>query len=499
MTVVQAALDATFLARWQFGITTIYHFILVPFTIGMSLCVAILQTMWYKTKKDHWLKATRFFGKLFLINFALGVATGIVQEFQFGMNWSEYARYVGDIFGAPLACEALLSFFMESTFFGLWIFGWGRISAKAHTVCIWLGAIGVNTSMLWIIGANSWMQQPVGAVYDPNLGRAALDGVGGFFKVILNPTMWLAVFHVITISWVLAGTFIAGLAIWWMVRSANAGAENEAKNVWHPIARFGLTVLLIGGILAAVSGHFQGQHLVQKQPAKMAAAEALCDTTTGAPFTIAAFGPLNATCADGNITHVGNVPKVFSFMATNDFSAEVAGINDLNANYAQAFGVDSIAPNVMLSFWSFRLMMFFGIFSAVLALWGLIATRGGRIAKSPALAKWAILSLPMPFIASSFGWMFTEWGRQPFIVYPIGVDYKTMSADGVWMLTSDAISGAVPAWNVLITLILFTLIYLALGVVWFLLMKRYAKEGIYIAGTDPEKETSPDVALSFGY
>ena len=260
MTVVSMGLESLDLARWQFGITTVYHFILVPFTIGMSLLVALMETLWYRTGKEYWLKATRFFGRLFIVNFALGVATGIVQEFQFGMGWSEYSRFVGDIFGAPLAFEALLSFFMESTFLGVWIFGWGKISKKAHVVVSWLVMVGVNTSMLWIIGANSWMQRPVGAVFDPATGRATLNGATAFFQVVTNSTMWLAVFHVVTSSILLASTIVAGISLWWMVRAANAGGigDTEAREVWRPIARWGMTIMLVSGVLTIASGHLQG-------------------------------------------------------------------------------------------------------------------------------------------------------------------------------------------------------------------------------------------------
>lgn len=508
MTVLPAAADtALTLARWQFGITTVYHFILVPFTIGMSLVVAIMQTMWLKTHKEFWLKATRFFGKLFLINFALGVATGIVQEFQFGMNWSEYSRMVGDIFGAPLACEALISFFMESTFLGLWIFGWGKLSPKVHTVCIWLVAVGVNTSALWIIGANSWMQHPVGAVYDPVTGRAALDGVGGFFQVLLNPVLWAAYTHVVTSSWLLSGTFIAGVALWWMVRCARAGAEGEARNIWRPISRFGLLVLIIGGLGTAATGHVQGQILAEDQPAKMAAAEALCTTDSNQPFTIAAFGPMDADCSE--ITRIGEVPNVTSIMATNSASGVVEGLDTLNAKYADSIAQVlaqrgsvigdnlDLSPNIMLTFWSFRLMMGFGVFCAILALWGLYATRKGRISSSSKLGKFAIACLPMPYLAITFGWLFTEWGRQPFIVAPVSMNVDSTS---VFMLTEDGLSFAVPAWQVAATMILFTLIYLALGVVWYLLMKRYIREGINIPVSE-HKAHGKDAGknLSFAY
>lgn len=315
MYAIPMALDALDLARWQFAITTVYHFILVPLTIGLSVAVAILQTLWYKTKKNHWLKATQFFGKLFIINFALGVATGIVQEFQFGMNWSEYARFVGDIFGAPLAVEALLAFFIESTFLGLWIFGWNKLSPKLHTLCIWMVAIGVNISALWIVGANSWMQHPVGAVFNPTTGRAELDGALGFFSVVLNHKLWLAIFHVIASSWLITGTVIAGISTWWLVRSANAGQEGEAeaKNYWRPITRYGLIILFIGGFTTILSGHLQAQDLASTQPIKLAVAEGLCKTQTHAPFKLAVFGNDCETA-----THIGEIPGVASLQRMVD-------------------------------------------------------------------------------------------------------------------------------------------------------------------------------------
>lgn len=508
MTVLSTALDTEILSRWQFGITTVYHFVLVPLTIGMSLLLAIMQTMWYRSGKEHWLKATRFFGKLFLINFALGVATGIVQEFQFGMNWSEYSRAAGNVFGGPLAFEALLSFFLESTFLGLWIFGWSRLSKKAHLVTIWMVALGVNTSALWIIGANSWMQHPVGATFDPSTGRAELNGFTGFLEVISSPVFVAGYIHVITSAWLLCGTFIAGLSIWWMVRAARNGGEEEARNIWRPIARFGLLVLIIGGIGTAASGHIQGQILVQDQPSKMAAAEALCATPKdGAPFTIFAFGPLNGTCEQ--MTKIGEVPHVTSLLATNSFTGKVEGLKNLNEKYAPgiakvladrgAKGTENLdlSPDVMLAFWSFRFMMLFGVGSAVLAVWGLYALRGGRITTSTKLAKFAAYSLPMPFIGISFGWMFTEFGRQPFIIYPLSLDVK---GDSVMMLTAQGVSFAVPGWQVLLTMSLFTVLYGALGIVWFILMRRYAREGLNVS--ESEKLTHGQDAgknLSFAY
>ncbi|MCU9973636.1 cytochrome ubiquinol oxidase subunit I [Mobiluncus mulieris] len=540
-------LDSLDLARWQFGVTTVYHFILVPFTIGMSLLVALMETLWYRTGKEYWLKATRFFGKLFLVNFALGVATGIVQEFQFGMGWSEYSRFVGDIFGAPLAFEALLSFFMESTFLGVWIFGWGKISKKAHVVVAWLVMAGVNTSMLWIIGANSWMQRPVGAVFNPETGRAELNGALAFFSVVTNSTMWLAVLHVVTSSILLAATVVAGISIWWMVRAASQGGigETEAREVWRPIARWGMTIMLAAGLLTVASGHLQGQHLVYYQPAKMAAAEGLCAGESGnlalfafseCPDPVLKEGAGENSGSKYEVTEVGigRIPGLLGFVAHNSFSRTIAGVADSSdrtqamLENAQKYFKDKApnidttntsglrgkgdvagyswakyAPSVLPVFWSFRLMMGVGIFMAALAMLGLYQTRGGRVSTSRGLKNLALITLPMPFLGVSFGWIMTEIGRQPFIVYPnqdaFNADMTVQNAGaGVYMLTGDGLSGVVSPVEFLISLVVFTLLYLVLGIIWFKLLVRYSKEGINTPASDGGP-VSASQELSFAY
>lgn len=548
MTVVSMGLlDSLDLARWQFGVTTVYHFILVPFTIGMSLLVALMETLWYRTGKEYWLKATRFFGKLFLVNFALGVATGIVQEFQFGMGWSEYSRFVGDIFGAPLAFEALLSFFMESTFLGVWIFGWGKISKKAHVVVAWLVMAGVNTSMLWIIGANSWMQRPVGAVFNPETGRAELNGALAFFSVVTNSTMWLAVLHVVTSSILLAATVVAGISIWWMVRAASQGGigETEAREVWRPIARWGMTIMLAAGLLTVASGHLQGQHLVYYQPAKMAAAEGLCAGESGNlalfafsecpdPVLKEGAGENNGSKYEVTEIGIGRIPGLLGFVAHNSFSRTIAGVADSSdrtqamLENAQKYFKDKApnidttntsglrgkgdvagyswakyAPSVLPVFWSFRLMMGVGIFMAALAMLGLYQTRGGRVSTSRGLKNLALITLPMPFLGVSFGWIMTEIGRQPFIVYPnqdaFNADMTVQNAGaGVYMLTGDGLSGVVSPVEFLISLVVFTLLYLVLGIIWFKLLVRYSKEGINTPASDGGP-VSASQELSFAY
>lgn len=507
-------MDPLDIARWQFGITTVYHFILVPLTIGLSLLVAIMQTAWHRSGKEHWLQATRFFGKLLLINFALGVATGIVQEFQFGMNWSEYSRYVGDIFGAPLAVEALLAFFLESTFLGLWIFGWGRLSKGLHLLTIWLVAIGTALSALWILGANSWMQHPVGATFNAETGRAELDGVSGFFELVANPVLFWEYTHVLTSSWLVAGAFVAGISLWWMVRATNSQTpegEAQAREVWRPISRFGLVVVLIGALGVSGTGHFQGQELVELQPMKMAAAEGICVDTEGAAFTVAQFGSCPLGDDGSTPTKFIEVPGVAAFMSHNSFTAEVQGVADiqtrmvelLNANedftakYGDAAQYD-FRPPQMATFWSFRLMIGLGMISFILAAWGLIATRKGAVPGSKALGIFGLINIPLPFLAASFGWIFTEIGRQPWIVVPNIKGLESGDPVGsVMLLTESAISPNVPAGQMLATLIGFTLLYAVLGVIWFLLMKRYALEGIHTATT--KKDPAAAGALSFGY
>lgn len=516
MTLIPAALDAVTVGRWQFGITTVYHFLLVPLTIGLSLLVAIMQTVWQRTGKDTWLQATRFFGKLLLINFALGVATGIVQEFQFGMNWSEYSRYVGDIFGAPLAVEALLAFFLESTFLGLWIFGWGRLSKAWHLACIWCVAIGTMLSALWILAANSWMQHPVGAVYNPDTGRAELDGVGGFLKVLTNSVLVWEFTHVIVTAWLIAGTFVAGIAIWWMTRAARQGGEPgqaEARNRWRPIAIFGMVVMLVSGVLTIGTGHLQGQEVAEVQPMKMAAADGVCVSHTDVAMTLAQFGdcPIDGS---GAPTKLIEIPYLSSLLFTNDPHGEIQGVSDLQQELVETLNADpdfvaqygdaaayDFRPPQMVTFWSFRLMMGLGVFAAALALWGLWSVRKGRVPTNKWLGLFGLVTIPTPFLAASFGWIFTEMGRQPWVVTP---NFAALNSGGnaasVFMLTQAGISTAVPAGQMLATLIGFTLLYLALAVVWVWLMARYIREGIHPASEDQPAAGDESVgALSFGY
>ena len=294
-------MEALDLARWQFGITTVYHFIFVPLTIGLSLLVAIMNTRAVFAKdpvrKDAWTRMTKFFGSMLIVNFGIGIATGIVQEFQFGMNWSEYARFVGDVFGAPLALEGLAAFFLESVFLGLWIFGWGKMPEKIHLLTIWAVALGTTLSAYFIIAANSFMQHPVGALLNPETGRAELDpSQGSILAVLTNVTAMAAFPHVVSGAWLVAGAFLTGVASWHMVRHHRAaremGLETEegqeqhraARDLYRPTVRFGVVAMFVSAIVLVISGDFQAQIMFKQQPMKMASAEAMCETETGASF-----------------------------------------------------------------------------------------------------------------------------------------------------------------------------------------------------------------------
>src|SRR6187431_377655 len=312
-------MEALDLARWQFGITTVYHFVLVPLTIGLSVLVAIMQTMWFKTGNEKWLRLTKFYGKLLLINFALGVATGIVQEFQFGMNWSEYSRYVGDVFGAPLAMEALIAFFLESTFLGLWIFGWDRLPRAVHLATIWMLALGSILSAFFIIAANSWMQHPVGAAFNPKTGRAEMNDI---VAVLTNKTALVAYPHVLATAFLVAGTFVCGIAVFWMVRKARANVADADLPMYRTAARFGAWVMIVSGVALITTGDEQAKLMFQQQPIKMAAAEALCETEQPAGLSVFAVGDVSAECDVRTIV----IPRLLSFMATGTFDGEVQGV-----------------------------------------------------------------------------------------------------------------------------------------------------------------------------
>jgi cytochrome d ubiquinol oxidase subunit I len=476
-------LEALELARWQFGITTVYHFFFVPLTIGLSFLVAGLQTAWYRTGNEEWLRLTKFFGKLFLINFAMGVVTGIVQEFQFGMNWSTYSRFVGDIFGAPLAVEGLLAFFLESTFLGLWIFGWGRLSRGLHLATIWLAATGTLLSAYFILAANSWMQNPVGYEFNPDTGRAELTN---FADVLLNKVTLVTFPHTITAAFMTAGGFMAGIALWRMARRPDVD-----RTIYKRAAKVGAITMLIAGAGVVITGDYQGKIMTEVQPMKMAAAEALYETSQPADFSVLSIGALDGSEATDVIT----IPGLLSFLATGSFDGEVAGINNLQDEYEQTYGDlvpgGDYKPNIPIAYWTFRFMMGLGFAGMLIGAWILWAIRGPE-AKGVGTGRWTaavgILLPLLPLLANSFGWIFTEMARQPWIVFGL-------------MPTSLAVSPTVSGGEVLATMIGFTLLYGALAVVEVGLLMHYVKAGLpdvsrELSDTD---ETDGERPLTFAY
>ena len=438
------------LARWQFAITTVYHFLFVPITIGMAFLVAGLQTAWYRTGKLKYLRATKFFGKLFLINFAIGVVTGIVQEFQFGMNWSSYSRFVGDIFGAPLAMEGLLAFFLESTFLGLWIFGWDRLPKKLHLASIWLAATGTLLSAYFILAANAWMQHPVGYVLNTVKGRAELVDI----KAVLTQKTALATFfHTIPSAAFTAGAFIAGISAYLIIKRKDI---EMARSTF----KLGAITMLISFILVSVSGDLTARIMTEQQPMKMAAAEALYDTQASAPFSLLTIGTLDGS---KSVFQIG-IPSVLSFMSTGNFDGVVEGVNDLEAKYDEQFGAGDYTPNVPLAYWSFRLMIGFGAIGALFALLALWQMRKGGTPSGKWFAP-AMISLPfLPLLANSFGWIFTETARQPWAVFGL-------------IKTENGVSAVVSAGAVLFTMITFTLLYGVLAFIEVGLTLKVIKNG----------------------
>jgi cytochrome d ubiquinol oxidase subunit I len=485
-------MDALDVSRWQFGITTVYHFIFVPLTIGLAPLIAVMQTVWVVTDNPAWYRLTKFFGKLFLINFAIGVATGIVQEFQFGMNWSEYSRFVGDIFGAPLAFEGLIAFFFESTFIGLWIFGWSRLPRLVHLVCIWIVAFGVNASAYFIIAANSFMQHPVGAKFNPESGRAELIDFGA---LLTNNTAIWAFLHAITASLLTAGAFVAGISAWLMVRSHTRSEETEARTMYRPATILGSFVALIAAVGLSATGDVQGKLMFVQQPMKMASAESLCHTETDPHFSILTVGTHN-NC--DSITRVLEVPYVLPFLAESKFSGvTLKGVKDLQQQAEEKFGPGNYRPNLFVTYWAFRAMIGLLAVPVAFALLSLWLTRRGRIPDQRWYGWLGILTIPTPFLANSAGWVFTEMGRQPWVVVP-----NPTGDQMVRMTVQEGVSNHA-AGTVLFSLGVFALLYGALAVVWFYLMRRYVTEGPLEHDSEPAPPTPPDkdevAPLSFAY
>ena len=473
-------MDALDLARWQFGITTIYHFLFVPLTIGLSVVVASLQTAWHRTGRPEYLRATKFFGKLFLINFAMGVVTGIVQEFQFGMNWSTYSTFVGDVFGAPLALEALLAFFLESTFIGLWIFGWDRLPRRAHLATIWAAAIGSNLSAFFILAANAWMRHPVGFAVDPETGRAYLTDI---VAVLTNPQAISTYLHVVSASFVVAGLFVVAVSAYKLLHRERAPHASEPE-LFRRTLRAGLVTTAVAGAVVTLSGDHQAKLMAEYEPMKLAAAEAVWDTEHAAGFSLFAIGTheIGEVGVGRNIIDL-EVPYVLSVLATGSPAGEVEGINDLQRRLAEQFGPGDYTPNIPVLYWSFRLMIGLGLAGVGVGVLGLWLTRRGALPRHRWVYRVAIAALPAALAANIFGWVLTEMGRQPWTV--VGQ-----------LLTAASVSPGVSLGEVAFSLTVFTLLYGALAVVEARLLWRYVQAGPghvvpYPAEGEPESDRVP--------
>jgi cytochrome bd ubiquinol oxidase subunit I len=463
-------MDALDLARLQFAVTTVFHFFFVPLSMGLSILIAVMQTNWYRTGNEKWLRMTKFFGTLFLINFAVGVVTGIVQEFQFGMNWSEYSRFVGDIFGAPLAIEALMAFFIESTFLGLWIFGWDKLSKRVHLACIWMVAFGANISALWILLANSFMQNPVGYEINEVTGRAEMTDFGA---LITNEYIFTQYPHVVLGALTTSAFFVVGISAFRLVREISDGD----REVFSTALTLGMVVGLVSVIATMGFGHMSGQKLSEVQPMKLAAAEGLWEDADPAGLSIFEIGDEVNRDSIVDIT----VPYVLSFMVYETPTGEVRGINSLQAEYEETYGPGDYVPPVWISYWSFRAMVGAGMAMMVLAVVGLFLTWRGNLLTNKWVMRGLMLSLFLPYIANSTGWILAEVGRQPWIVFGV-------------MTVEDAVSPNVAMGTVAISLVGFTAVYSFLTGLYVFLTYKYAKEDTRIIpaeSMDPHPETQP--------
>ena len=454
-------MEALLLSRWQFAITTIYHFLFVPLTLGLTIWVALLETCYVRTERPHWKEPcrqlVRFFGTLFLINFSLGVVTGIVQEFHFGMNWSEYARFMGDIFGAPLALEALTAFFLESTFLGIWMFGWDKLSPKVHCLCAWLIAIGSNLSAFWILVANSFMQHPVG--YVVNNGRAEMND---FLALVTNPYVIGEYSHALFSGIATTGILVLSVAAWKYLK------DTASQEAFRHVLRAGAIYLAIGVMGVMGSGHMHTQYLATANPMKLASMEALWENADPAPFAVMALIDQDKLKNSAEI----KIPALFSLMLYNKPSGEVKGINTINAEMVSKYGNGDYRPDVFGLFWSFRLMVACGGAMMFIAFVVAALTWNEKFAAYRWLLKFVPLSLPLPFLANTAGWFIAEGGRQPWIV--VGLQK-----------TADAVSPNLTSTEVWLTMTGFTLLYLILIVAALYPACRYIKKtSIPLEGRD---------------
>jgi cytochrome bd ubiquinol oxidase subunit I len=453
--VILASTTTVDLARAQFATTSIYHFLFVPLTLGLGPIVATFQTMWMRTKDEKWLKLTHFFGTLFLINFAIGVATGLVQEFQFGMNWSVYSKFVGNVFGAPLAIEGLAAFFLESTFLGLWIFGWNRLSPKLHLATLWIAVAGTWLSAYFILVANSFMQDPVG--YKVVNGQATLTSV---WALLSSHWAYYAFIHTILAGLTCGAAVVFGVCCWHFVRGRNA-------DVFRPASKVALIVLVPASCINLWFGSHFGILVTSLQPMKISAAEAQWKTCTSCPFSLFQIGGF--TRSDPTPSFSIEVPGLLSYLSTGSFSGKVQGLDELNAEYVAMYGPGNYEPPIEAIYWSMRGMAYAGSFVALVALVGAFLSWRRKLERIKWFLWIGVAASVLPFIACAFGWCLTEIGRQPWIVQGL-------------LKTANANSPAVGTTWLAISLGVFVVLYATLLVLDVWLMQRFA-------GRDPSAST----------
>jgi len=490
--------DLEHLSRLQFAVTTLYHYLFVPLSISLSLFTALLQTAHVRAQRrarrgravagdpDRYGRLSLLTGKLLMVTFAVGVVTGLVQEFQFGLSWSAFARFYGDVFGPVLAIEGMLAFFLEATFLGLWWFGRDRLPRAVHLATIWVVALGTTISAFVILAANSFLQNPVAYAVDPVTGRARLTS---FRELLLNEVNLAAFPHTYAGAVMAGGALVMAVGVWHLLRGGH-DAASETFAAFRALSRFGAWATLVGGGVLALSGDVLGKVITQVQPMKMAAAEALYESRTGAPFSIFAYAPPGTDRPTFSL----EVPGLLSFLAKGSFTARVSGITELQQAYSARFGPGDYTPWVPVSFWSFRLMIGVGMTAALVALVHLWVTRSGRpLEVDSRLATsvlWSVPVLPLlPMAANSFGWIFTETGRQPWLAFGL---FKT----------AEGVSPGLTVLEVAVSLAAFTVVYGALAWAWTTLVLRLVRNGLPELPADRAAERdlaadAPDVALSY--
>jgi len=455
-------MTSTDLARLQFAFTSINHFFFVPVTIGLAFLTALLQTAWYRNGRTEYLRLTRFFGTLLVINIAIGVVTGLVQEFEFGMNWGAYSRLVGNIFGAPLAMEGLGAFFLESTFLGLWLFGWDKLPRRVHLATIWAVSLGSALSAAFIMAANSWMQHPVGYVMVH--GKPQLNDIWALFT---NPVFVWGYAKVVFVSLVTGAMIMLAVSAWQL----RHGGQRE---VFARSARIALIVLVPAMLFTLLVGDELGVIEGKYQPMKIAAAEAQWTTCQPCSFSLFQIGGGNN---DETPIQIIAVPHLLSLLATNHWNGQVVGLNPLQQQYTKQYGPGNYVPNVFIQYWSMRVMAYLGGLVLLRSLWGLWLIRRKKLATSRVFLWVAVWSAVLPFVMNTAGWLLTESGRQPWIVQGI-------------MLTKNGISPTVSVTWLWISLVGFIALYGTLGTVDLVLMLRYSRKELEPERTDADTNAS---------